>query len=282
VICWKGLVGHRRPRVLLAPVALGRVLAVVAVHLVQPLGLRVPGLEVVVGERPGRGEAVGVMELAEVLGSQTVERGAVQLRRAAHVVVDLGLEGRPVGVVPGVGRDVLAVDEHRARVPVVHLPGQEVAALEEQDLLSRRGEGVRKRAATRARPDDDHVVVVRHRSLPSEARPRPPGTRAQLSADPSASASLLGASGRRSPFRHGPFTRAPTLRPDRANGPGARIDGSDRRRRGQASTRSNVAVNVSPGGTRGAPPATSAFVGAAIGSSAANGRPAGTQTCAKS
>ena len=61
------LMRDRRPRVLLRPVALGRVLAVVAVHLVQLLGLRVPRLEVVVGQRPGRGEPVDVLDLAEVL-----------------------------------------------------------------------------------------------------------------------------------------------------------------------------------------------------------------------
>ena len=112
-------VGDGRPRVLLRPVTLGGVVAVVAVHLVQPLRLRVPGLEVVVAQRPGRRDAVGVLELTEVLRAQPVERGAVQLRRPADEVVDLRLERLAVGVVPGVGRDVLAVEEHRLGVPVL-------------------------------------------------------------------------------------------------------------------------------------------------------------------
>jgi hypothetical protein len=42
----------------------------------------------------------------------------------------------------------------------------------------------------------------------------------------------------------------------------------------------NVEVKASPLGTTGVVPATSALVGAAIGSSAANGRPGGTHTWA--
>ena len=51
------LVRHGRPRVLLAPVPLGRVFAVIAVHLVEPLRLGVVGLEVVVRDRPRRRHA---------------------------------------------------------------------------------------------------------------------------------------------------------------------------------------------------------------------------------
>ena len=129
------LVRDGRPRVRLGPRPLGGVLAGVAVDLVQLLGLGVPRLEVVVGQRPRRGEAVDVADLAEVLRTQPVERGAVELGGAADVVVDLRLERLAVGVVPGVLGDVLAVDEHRLGTPVVHLPGQVVAPLQQQDLL---------------------------------------------------------------------------------------------------------------------------------------------------
>ena len=101
-------------------------------------------------------------DLAEVLRAQPVERGAVELGGAADVVVDLRLERLAVGVVPGVLGDVLAVDEHRLGVPVVHLPRQVVAPLQQQDLLAGRGEGVGQRAAAGAAADDDDVVVVGH------------------------------------------------------------------------------------------------------------------------
>ena len=79
-----GLVADRRPRIGLGPVALGRVLIPGAVHLVEPLGLGVPRLEVVVAERPGRRQPVHVLDLPEVLGPQPVEGGAVELGRAAR------------------------------------------------------------------------------------------------------------------------------------------------------------------------------------------------------
>ena len=65
---------------------------VAPVHLVELLGLRVVRLELVVGDRPGRRDAVVVAELAEILAPQPVEGGAVDLGRAADEVVDLGLE----------------------------------------------------------------------------------------------------------------------------------------------------------------------------------------------
>ena len=49
-----GFVGHRREGVLLAGMALGRVLAVLAVDQVEVLRLGVVGLQVVVRDRPGR------------------------------------------------------------------------------------------------------------------------------------------------------------------------------------------------------------------------------------
>ena len=95
-------VTYRWERVGRAGGGLRRVLAAGAVHLVELLGLRVVGLELVVADRPGGGQAVGVGELTEVLGAEPVQRSAIELGRAAHEVVDLRLERLPVGVVPGV------------------------------------------------------------------------------------------------------------------------------------------------------------------------------------
>ncbi len=156
------LVRHRRPRVLLRAVALGGILTVDSVDLVQPFGPAVPRLEVVVAQRPGGRDAVGVLELAEVLGPQPVQRGAVELGGAADEVVHLGLERLPVGVVPGVPRHVLPVHEDGAGIPVVHLAGQEVTPFEQQDPLAGRGQRAGQRAAARAGAYDDHVIVLSH------------------------------------------------------------------------------------------------------------------------
>ena len=106
-----GLVADGRVRVLAAPGTLGGIVAMVAVDLVEPLGLGVPGLEVLVGERPGGRDAVSVFKLAEVTGAQAVEGGAIELRRAPYVVVDARLKCLAVLVLPRVGRGVAALDE---------------------------------------------------------------------------------------------------------------------------------------------------------------------------
>ena len=89
-----GLVGDGRERVRRARRPLGRILAAGTVHLVRLLGPRVVGLELVVADRPGGRDPVVMAKLAEVLRPQPVQRGAVQLRRAADEVVHLRLERR--------------------------------------------------------------------------------------------------------------------------------------------------------------------------------------------
>ena len=155
-----GLVGERREGVRGAGRGLGGVLPAGAVHLVVLLGLRVVRLHVVVGDRPRRRDAVVVLQLAEVLAAQAVEGGAVELGGAADEVVDLRLERLAVLVVPGVGGDVAAVDEHVLGRPVLGFAGQPATPLEQQDALARRGEVPGQRAAAGTGADDDDVVVV--------------------------------------------------------------------------------------------------------------------------
>ena len=101
-------------------------------------------------------------DLPEVLGTQAVEGGAVQLGGAAHEIVDLGLEGGAVAVVPGVLRDVPPVDEHVVGRPVLGLPGQEVAPLEQEHLFARRGQGVGQGPSAGSGSDDDDVERFGH------------------------------------------------------------------------------------------------------------------------
>ncbi len=159
-----GLVRHRRARVRGARGRLGRILTTRAVHLVELLGQRVVRLHLLVGNRPCGRDAVVVVQLAEVLLAQAVERRAVELGGAPDEVVNLGLEGLPVPVVPRVGRDVPVLDEHVLREPVAGLARQPLAAFEQQHALARRSEMARERAASGAAADDDHVVVVHVRT----------------------------------------------------------------------------------------------------------------------
>jgi hypothetical protein len=79
-----------------------------------------------------------MLELAEVVLPQAIERGAVELGRPADEVVHLRLERGALGVVPGVCRDVAVVHEDVGRRPVPRLARQPVAAFEQEDALARR------------------------------------------------------------------------------------------------------------------------------------------------
>ena len=100
---------------------LGGILAAIAVHLVEVLGLQVVRLELVVGDRPGRRDAAVVPELAEVLLAQPEQRRAVELGVAADVVVGVRVELLAVPIAPDLLGLVLALDVDGLRVPVVLL-----------------------------------------------------------------------------------------------------------------------------------------------------------------
>ena len=101
---------------------------------------------------------------------EPVQGGAVELRLAAHVVVDARRERLALVVVPGVLGDVAVLDEDLVGVPVLDLARQPVAALEEEDPEARRGEVPGERpAAGAAADDDDVVVVVAHDPVPPAA-----------------------------------------------------------------------------------------------------------------
>src|SRR5262249_45419513 len=71
-----------------------------AVDLVEMLGLRIIGFEVLVRDRPRGRETAPVLDLAEVLPAKAEERGAVELGVTAHPVVGVGMELSPLGVSP--------------------------------------------------------------------------------------------------------------------------------------------------------------------------------------
>src|SRR6516225_348223 len=108
-----------------------------------------------------------VAQLAEVLLAEAEERRAVELGVASHRVVGVRVERVALAVVPDLLRLVAALDVHPARVPVGLLPGDEVAALEEEDALAGGGQGLGQRPAAGAGADDDDVVAVHGTNLRS-------------------------------------------------------------------------------------------------------------------
>ena len=101
-----------------------------------------------------------MLDLLEIALAQAEQDPAVDLGVAADEVLGVRSERDPVLVVPAFGRDVALAVEHLLRVPVLALAREVAAALEKQDVLARRREPVRERAAAGAGADDDHVVVV--------------------------------------------------------------------------------------------------------------------------
>src|SRR6185437_10675681 len=73
-----GVVLDRRVGVGRLVAVLGGIVAALAVHLPQPLGLVVVGREIGEPDRPGRRDAAGVLGLLEVALAQAQERRAVE------------------------------------------------------------------------------------------------------------------------------------------------------------------------------------------------------------
>src|SRR5437016_180970 len=102
--------------------------------------------------------------------AEAEERGAVELGIAADPVVRVGMERLAVAVAPRLLRLILPLEVDRPRAPVVRLARHVLAALEEQDLLPRRGQRPRERAAAGAGADDRDVVTLHRPSLPERTR----------------------------------------------------------------------------------------------------------------
>ncbi len=86
------LVAHGRIGIGRAGPGLRRVRTPQAVHMEEPLGLGVIGLEDIIADRPGGGHALLVNQLAEVLLAQAIERTAVDLAVAPDHMVQAGVE----------------------------------------------------------------------------------------------------------------------------------------------------------------------------------------------
>ena len=188
------------------PRGLGGVLAGGAVHLVQPFRPLVVRLEGVVVDGPGRGHAVDVRQLAEVLAPHPEQDAAPELGVPPDAVVRIGAERLAVAVAPLLRRLVAPVPPDRGGVAVLGLPRHEAAPFEEQDAGGGVGEGAGEGAPAGAGPDDDDVVTLaRHRRSDSGRAPHVP--------PPAGACPACGALGnhRRRPHRPRPLLSRTTI-----------------------------------------------------------------------
>ena len=114
----------------------GRIHAMLAVDVVEMLGLAIERLEVLISKRPGRRNSAVMPDLTEVLLAQTEQRCAVKLGVAANVIMDARLERRAVLAVPGLLGFVFRFEKDRRGVPILLLAREEIAALQYQYSLA--------------------------------------------------------------------------------------------------------------------------------------------------
>ena len=157
-----GLVAHRRVRERPRGPGLARVDLALTMHVVELLGPRVVRLEVCVADRPRLGHAIDVLHPAEVLLSLAKQHRAVHLRVAPDVVVLLGQERAALLVGPAAAVAIAVLDPHLGRVPILLLPAQVVAPLEDEDALAGGRQRVGQGAAAGPGPDDDEIEVLGH------------------------------------------------------------------------------------------------------------------------
>src|SRR5437667_8811976 len=148
------------PRIVRSRRRFGRILAAIAVHLVQVFRLSVVRLQIVVADRPcGRNAAV-VAQLAEVFLAKAEQCRAVKLGVSANVVVGVRMQVLAVLVEPGLLSVVMAFHVHELRVPVRLFARDEVAAFEDEDSFAGRRQMISQGAATGPGSDDDYVIVI--------------------------------------------------------------------------------------------------------------------------
>src|SRR5690349_25083373 len=136
------------------------IFAAVTVYLVEMLGLCVIRFQLVVADGPCGGDSAVMPNLTEVFFPQTKESSTVELRVTANKIIRVRVQRLAFAIAPRLFRVVFRFEVYGARAPVVLLARNIVTAFQDQDLLARGREFVGQRAATRARADDNYVVMI--------------------------------------------------------------------------------------------------------------------------
>ncbi len=100
-----------------------------------------------------------MVNFPEILFAQSEKRSAIELRVASYIVVRVRMKWLTVLVAPFFLGLILSLDVHRAGIPIGLFPTNVIAALENQNALSRRGQSVSESTSSCSSSDDDHVVV---------------------------------------------------------------------------------------------------------------------------
>src|SRR5215469_8366486 len=79
----------------------GGILPAIAVYLIEVFCLRVVRFQIVIADRPRRGDSAVVAQLAEVFLPQAEKRRTIELGISAHVIVCVRMKFFPILVEPG-------------------------------------------------------------------------------------------------------------------------------------------------------------------------------------
>src|SRR5262249_25717355 len=130
-----GLVAYCRPRIRRAGRGLGRILATIAMHLIEGFCLRVVRLKLVVGDWPCGRDPTVMSQFAKVLLAQAKQRGTVKFCISSDIVIRMRMQVLAILVQPRFLRVVVSLNINNLRIPVGLLTRNIVATLKDQDLL---------------------------------------------------------------------------------------------------------------------------------------------------
>ena len=99
-------------------------------------------------------------QFSKILFSEADESGAIKFSVAADEVMSAWHEFISLHVSPRLDIVVAALAYNGTGVPILLFTWDEIAAFEQENLLSRRRQAVGERAASSAASDDDDVVVL--------------------------------------------------------------------------------------------------------------------------
>src|ERR1043166_5511930 len=121
----------RRVGKLAAASRLGRIFTYLAMYMIEPFGLAIIRLQLIIRNRPGRRDSTVMFYLAKIFFAESEKRRAIEFSIAAHVVIGVRMKLATIGVPPKLFGIVAAPRIHFQGVPVFFFARNKWTALEQ-------------------------------------------------------------------------------------------------------------------------------------------------------
>src|SRR6516162_427671 len=109
----------RRVGKLAAASRLGRIFTYLAVYMIEPFGLAVIRLELIIRNRPGRRDSTVMFYLAKILFAEPEQCRAIKLGVATNVIIGVWMQLAAVRVAPTFFRVVATTRIHLQGIPIL-------------------------------------------------------------------------------------------------------------------------------------------------------------------